>query len=65
MYVVYKLQFMNVMYVVYELQFLNVMYVVYELHSAFTFFYINRKMYWFRVNFRIPVFDGFTRFRKS
>ena len=30
--------------------------------SFFTFFYINRRKYWFRANFRFPVFDGFTRF---
>ena len=26
------------------------------------FFYVNRRKYWFRENFRLPVFDGFTRF---
>ena len=31
----------------------------------FTLFYINRRKYWFRANFRFPVFDGFTRFRMS
>ena len=31
----------------------------------FTFFYINRRKYWFRPNFRIPVFDGLTRFGMS
>ena len=35
-------------------------------HSlVFTFFYINRRKYWFRANFRFPVFDGFTPFRMS
>ena len=28
----------------------------------FTFFYISRRKFWFRANFRFPVFDGFTRF---
>ena len=28
----------------------------------FTFFYVNKSKYWFRENFRLPVFDGFTRF---
>ena len=36
-----------------------------NLDNIFAFFYINRKKYWFRENFRIPVFDGFTRFRVS
>ena len=31
----------------------------------FTFFYINRRKYWFRANFRFSVFDGFTRFGMS
>ena len=31
----------------------------------FTFFYISRKKYWFRANFRFLVFDGFTHFRMS
>ena len=31
----------------------------------FTFFYISRRKYWFRANFRFPVFDGFTRFGMS
>ena len=30
-----------------------------------TFFCINRKKYWCRVNFRFPVFGGFTRFGMS
>ena len=30
-----------------------------------TFFYISRRKYWFRANFRFPVFDGFTRFGMS
>ena len=30
--------------------------------DIFTFFYINRGKYWFWENFRLPVFDGFTRF---
>ena len=33
--------------------------------KLFTFFYINRRMYWFRANFLFPVFDGLTRFRMS
>ena len=33
--------------------------------SFFIFFYINWIKYWFRKNFRFPVFDGFTRFRIS
>ena len=31
----------------------------------FTFFYVSRRKYWFRANFRFPVFDGFTRFGMS
>ena len=30
-----------------------------------TFFYINRRKYWFRANFRFPVFDVFTCFGVS
>ena len=30
--------------------------------SLLTFFYLNRRKYWFRANFRFPVFDGFVRF---
>ena len=30
-----------------------------------TFFYISRRKYWFRANFRFPVFNGFTRFGMS
>ena len=30
-----------------------------------TFFYISRRKYWFRANFRFPVFDGFARFGMS
>ena len=33
--------------------------------NIFTFFYINRKKYWLHENFRLPVFDRFTRFRMS
>ena len=29
--------------------------------KLFTFFYVSRRKYWFRANFRFPVFDGFTR----
>ena len=35
------------------------------LNDFFTLFYINRKKYWFRANFRLLVFDGFTRFGMS
>ena len=31
----------------------------------FSFFYKNRRKYWFGGNFRLPVFDRFTRFRMS
>ena len=31
----------------------------------FTLFYISRRKYWFRANFRFPVFDGFTCFGMS
>ena len=30
--------------------------------TLFTFFYVNRRKYCFRENFRFPVFDRFTRF---
>ena len=50
----------------------NCMFEKYKLHLAyfwklliFTFFYISRRKYWFRANFRFPVFDGFTRFGMS
>ena len=33
--------------------------------AFFTFFYINRRKYWFRANFRLPIFDGLTRFEMS
>ena len=31
----------------------------------FTYFYVSRRKYWFRANFRFPVFDGFIRFGTS
>ena len=31
----------------------------------FIFFYINRRNYWLLENFRLPVFDEFTRFGMS
>ena len=34
-------------------------------NNIFTFFYISRRKYWFRANFRFPFFDGFTRFGMS
>ena len=37
----------------------------YVFWNFFTFFYISRRKYWFRANFRFPVFDGFTRFGMS
>ena len=36
-----------------------------EINTIFIFFYINRRKYCFRVNFLLPVFDGFTRFGMS
>ena len=36
-----------------------------ELFHFLTFFYIDRRKYWFRANFRFPVFDRFTRFGMS
>ena len=33
--------------------------------AFFTFFYVSRRKYWFRANFRFPVLDGFTRFGMS
>ena len=32
------------------------------LRTIFTFFYMNGKKYWFRPNFKLPVFDRFPRF---
>ena len=31
----------------------------------FTFFWVNRRKYWFRKNFRLPFFDGFACFGMS
>ena len=31
----------------------------------FTFFYVNRRKYWFHKNFQLPVYGGFTRFGMS
>ena len=36
-----------------------------SLVSFITFFYVSWRKYWFRANFRFPVFDGFTRFGMS
>ena len=33
--------------------------------SLFNFFYIDRRKYWFRPNFRLPVFDGFYIYEKK
>ena len=36
-----------------------------EVTNLIAFFYINRRKYWFRANFRFPVFDEITRFGMS
>ena len=44
-------------------------YILLHIYVAFqtfiTFFYVNRRKYWFRANFRLPFFDRFTRFGMS
>ena len=44
---------------------LNNFCVIYDSPLLFTFFYVSRRKYWFRANFRFPVFDGFTPFGMS
>ena len=38
---------------------------IYLLPIVFIFFYVSRRMYWFRANFRFPDFDGFIHFEMS
>ena len=44
---------------------LSVCALIHDIYIYITFFYINSKNIWFHENFRLPVFDTFTRFKIS